>query len=396
MLIAALGHFSVDFFAGLLPVLMAQLSVSFGLSNREVGFAVVAYTFTSSLSQPLFGYLGDRFGGRLVAGAGISWIAAWMVVAGFAQNYYILLASLLLAGLGSGAFHPQGAVYAARNTKKGSGISIFFVGGRLGFTAGPLVGGIVLAAAGPSAMIFPSVFGLLIALAVWYFLPAHGTSQARGATATTGSSFHLLAQVPVLALLGLTISQGLRSGVNDSYTAYLPKLYLDQGLTPAQYGLIASMFVAGSALGGLLGGFLVDRWNKKWVISGSMILAVPVMYAFSHAASDLRLALALLTGAILAVPFTPVMVIAQELLPRYPSFISGTTLSFLFACGALATALTGVLADTYGLPTILGLAALVLGVAFVFSLLVPTSIGASREPQPVVPPAVAPESDISA
>lgn len=393
LITAALGHFSVDFFAGLLPVLMAQLSVSFELSNKEVGFAVVAYTFTSSLSQPLFGYLGDRLGGRLVASAGMGWIAVWMAVAGFAPNYYILVASLLLAGLGSGAFHPQGAVYAARNAKKGSGISIFFVGGRLGFTAAPLLGSIAFATTGPSAMVFASIFGLLVALGIWYAFPSHGTTKNQGSATMSGSSFHLLAQVPMLAFLGLILSQGLRSGVNDSYTTYIPKLYLDQGLSPAQYGLIASMFVAGSSVGGLIGGFLADRWNKKWIISGSMILAVPIMYAFIHAESDWRLILALLTGTILSVPFTPIMVIAQELMPHYPSFISGVTLSFLFACGALATSLVGVLADSYGLANILSLATGILAVAFVFSLLIPSAMGALRHPQPASPAVLAVESD---
>ncbi len=390
---AALGHFSVDLFAGVLPVLMAQLSVSFGLSNKEVGFAVVAYTLTSSLSQPLFGYLGDRLGGRLVASGGLTWIAVWMAVAGFAPSYYLLVTSLLLAGLGSGAFHPQGAVYAARKAKKGSGLSIFFVGGQLGFAVSPLLGSMLFASVGPSGIVFLSVFGLAVAFGIWRFFPSYGTTRSQGAATMTRASFHLLSQVPVIAFLGLIVSQGLRSGVSDSYATYLPKLYLDRGLTPTQYGLIASTFLAGSSLGGLLGGFLADRWNKKWIISGSMILAVPIMYAFIHTGSDLRLALALLTGTVLSVPFTSVMLIAQELMPHYPSFISGVTLSFLFACGALSTSLVGVLADTYGLPNILSLAALVLGIGFIFSLLIPSSMGVSREPQSAVAATLASEPD---
>ena len=389
---AVLGHFSVDLFGGLLPVLMAQLSVIYGLSNKEIGFAVVAYTLTSALSQPLFGHVGDRVGGRLVAAVGVGWIAVWMAVAGFAPNYYILVASLLLAGLGSGAYHPQGAVTAASKTKKGSGISIFFVGGRLGFTVAPLLGGVMFATLGPSAMGLASIFGLVVALGIWQSFPAHVAEKVRDDASP--SSVHLLSQIPMLALIGFVVSQALRGGVNESYSTYLPKLYLDQGLTPSQYGLLASTYIAGSSIGGLLGGFLADRWNKKWIISGGMFLSVPAMYAFIHSGPETRLILALLTGTLLAIPFTSVILIAQGWMPNRPSFITGIAFSFFFLSGALATSLTGILADTYGLAEVMGAAAGILAIAFVFSLLLPSRIGSASRVQ-VAPANIPAESDVS-
>jgi FSR family fosmidomycin resistance protein-like MFS transporter len=373
---------------------MAQLSVTFGYSYKEIGFAVVSYTVASAVSQPLFGYVGDRWGGRLVATAGIVWIAFWMAVAGFAPNYYILVASLTLAGLGSGAYHPQGAVSAATKAKKGSGTSIFFMGGRLGFTAAPLLGGLMFARLGPSAMGFASILGLVVALGVWQSFPTKFAAQKKASGGSAVSSVNWLAQVPLIALVGFVISQGLRSGVNEMYTTYLPKLYLDRGFSPSQYGLLASIYVAGSSIGGLLGGILADRWSKKWIISGSMILAAPVMYIFIHSGSETRLVLALLTGTLLAIPFTPALLIAQELLPERPSFITGVTMSFFFIMNAIGTSLTGVLADAYGLALVMSFAALTLSVAFVFSLLIPSELAAAPTAQPVPVP-VPVESDLS-
>lgn len=393
--VAALGHFSVDLFGGLLPVLMAQLSVIYGLSNKEIGFAVVAYTLSSALSQPLFGHVGDRVGGRLVATVGIVWIAVWMAVAGFAPNYYLLIASLMLAGLGSGAYHPQGAVSAAGKTKKGSGFSIFFVGGRLGFTVAPLLGGVMFATLGPSAMGLASIFGLVIALCVWQSFPAHVTGKTKGGSTST-SSVHLLSHIPMLALVGFVVSQALRGGINESYSTYLPKLGLDQGLTPSQYGLLASAYMGGSSIGGLIGGFLADRWNKKLVISGSMLLAVPIMYTFIHSGPETRLILALLTGTLLAIPFTPVILIVQGLMPNRPSFITGVAFSFFFIAGALATALTGILADVYGLAEVMGAAAGILAIAFALSLLLPSRLGSTPRVQARATSANIPaESDVS-
>lgn len=328
-----------------------------------------------------------------MASLGIGWIALWMTVAGFAPNYPILITSLLLGGLGSGAFHPQGAVYAARNTRRGTGTSVFFVGGRLGFTVAPFMGGVLFATIGPPAMIFASLFGVLVALGIWFSFP----DDARTTTQTSGDSFRsslgLLAQVPIMALVGFIVSQALRSGVDESYLAYMPKLFLDKGLSPVQYGLVSSAYVAGSSMGGLIGGFLADRYNKKRIISTCLILSAPVMYAFIHAEPDTRLILAALTGLLLAIPFTPVVLLAQELMPDRLTFITGITMSFLFICGALATSLVGVFADSYGLSSILGLAAGILAVAAVFSLLIPSSLGTAPLSRPVPVP-VSVESDI--
>ena len=392
---AAIGHFSADFFAGLLPILMAQLSVTLGLSNAEIGFAVVSYTFSSALSQPLFGHLGDRIGGRLVAALGLAWIAIWMAIAGFAPNYYLLVASFILAGLGSGAFHPQGAVGAASKSKKGRGTSIFFFGGRLGFTAAPLLGGVMFATLGPSAMGLASIFGLIVAFGVWKTFPGRNPVAHEKAAETSLSTVQLLAQVPLLALIGFVISQGLRSGTNEIYTTFLPKLYLDMGLAPIQYGLLASIFVAGSSIGSLAGGFLADRWNNKWITSCSLLLAIPVMFAFVHSTPSTRLPLAFVTGALLSTAFTPAILIAQEILPHRLSFITGLTMSFLFICNALATALTGVLADTYGLAQVMATATTLLAIAFVGSLLVPARMCAVSTAK-AAPQGVPSESDVPA
>ena len=59
-----MGHFTVDMFGGLMPVLYAIMADEFDLSNADIGLIALAYTAASSLSQPLLGYLADRFGSR--------------------------------------------------------------------------------------------------------------------------------------------------------------------------------------------------------------------------------------------------------------------------------------------------------------------------------------------
>src|SRR5919201_928278 len=62
-----------------------------------------------SLSQPLFGWLADRFGTRFT-GLALAWTALTFSTLGFAPSFPALVAMAAAAGLGSGAFHPFGAL----------------------------------------------------------------------------------------------------------------------------------------------------------------------------------------------------------------------------------------------------------------------------------------------
>jgi FSR family fosmidomycin resistance protein-like MFS transporter len=371
LLVAILGHFNVDLFASLVPIFLAQLSRSFHLSNTQIGFGVLAYTMTAALSQPGFGYLADHLGGRLVATCGIVWISVWMAVAGFAPNYYALVAALMLAGLGSGAYHPQGAVHAAVSsaTKKGSGTSIFFLGGSIGFAVGPLLGSAMFSSLGPSSIGLVSFLGIPVALAIWQSFPVHQPDRSKP-LAVSGPTAHWLSQVSILVLAGFVISQGLRAAVMDSYTAYVPKYYLDQGLAPSQYGLLTSLFLAGASLGGLLGGFLADRLNKKFIITTALALSVPVLYGFLHSGPNSRLIFVPLLGLLLSAPFTPALLIAQGFVPNRLPFITGLAMSYLFICGGIGTSLTGVFADRFGLYQVMSVSLVLLIIATLASLLI--------------------------
>ena len=67
----------------------------------------MAYALMGSLSQPFFGVLADRFGGRWLGAVGLLWTAVFYYAATFSQNYFTLISLMTVASLGSGAFHPQ-------------------------------------------------------------------------------------------------------------------------------------------------------------------------------------------------------------------------------------------------------------------------------------------------
>src|SRR5262249_23234789 len=101
------GHFAVDVLNSTGPVLLAVLAVPLGLSCGRIGLALTLYPLTGSLSQPICGWLADRFRGRpaALAGAGVAWMILCYSAVAIARSWALLLPFFLLASLGSGLFH---------------------------------------------------------------------------------------------------------------------------------------------------------------------------------------------------------------------------------------------------------------------------------------------------
>src|SRR5215204_4972057 len=113
LLTLMLGHFTNDLMGGVLPMLYPDFKERFNLDNAAVGGITLAYSSASSLSQPLFGYISDRFGRRWFVPIPLVWGACFISLLGFADSFRVILILAALAGIGSGAYHPLGASNAA-------------------------------------------------------------------------------------------------------------------------------------------------------------------------------------------------------------------------------------------------------------------------------------------
>jgi FSR family fosmidomycin resistance protein-like MFS transporter len=103
------------------------------------GVILMAASFTSSLIQPLFGFLTDKQEkpillpfGCLCAGIGFSFIT-------LAPNYTLVLALVVISGLGIASYHPEGykTAHFFTGERRVTGMAIFSVGGNVGFALVP-------------------------------------------------------------------------------------------------------------------------------------------------------------------------------------------------------------------------------------------------------------------
>ena len=130
---------------------------------------------------------------------------------------------------------------------------------------------------------------------------------------------------------------------------FLPKLFYDRGYDPGAYGIVTTVFMGGTAIGGLIGGFMSDRWGRRRIIQLSLLAAVIPMYYYPVAQGLAVYILVFLAGFFNGGSHAVIVVIAQSLLPNRRALASGLTMGFMFASGALGSYLIGLAADYYSL-----------------------------------------------
>jgi MFS transporter, FSR family, fosmidomycin resistance protein len=353
LLAAALGHFSVDMYSGMLPMILLALTDPLGLTYSQIGLVSMAFTITQSLSQPFFGWIGDRRSNRLMAFLGVAAIAITVGFMRFADSFGVLMTLAPIAGLGSGAFHPQGAVLAAETPpeQRGSAMSIYMTGGSSGYALGPLVGSAIFALAGTYMPEMIALVGLTKAAVVfWALAEQHSARASRTAPILTTTK---RAATSLIITLSLVIF--FRSWIQTSINTFVPQALKAQGNTNEFAGNVLFSILLPTAIGGLIGGTLSDRIGRRRVLIFTTVLAAPTLFGLLNASGPMVYVWGVLLGATLGASSPVTLVMAQALFPRGMGLMSGLVLGFTFIAGAIGVAANGILADHVGLlPTMLG------------------------------------------
>jgi MFS family permease len=327
------------------------------------------------MTQPIFGWLTDRLGPRWLASGGLLWMMAFYTLAIFLPGKNSLI-FLVIASLGSAALHPAGAMQATLRGRthfegrETTAASFFFMFGQMGFFFGPIIAGPLLGMFGLYGLLIPVGLCLPIALnAGWQLRNARSvqTTEEKGSLQLR----HGIGFIIVLAIIAV-----LQAWAQQNMMTFLPKYLKDLGQSPATYGLLAGMFMGGSALGNILGGQLADRFGKRRVVGTMLTLASIPLYLISLLGLSPWLYVVIpLSGVLTGSVQSIVVVMAQGTIKGGMALASGLIMGIMFSAGAFGTLLSGPLADSSGFPIVFQLTSgLVLVAALVTTLLKRTEV----------------------
>lgn len=365
-----LGHFTVDMYVGILPVLYPLLTDKFDLNLKTVGLVSLAYSGASSLSQPIFGWIADRRGTRLI-GLALMWTAVTFAVVGFAPTFEALVILAALSGLGSGLYHPFGALNARAVIEEGdrnTSMSIYVTGGTLGVASGPLIGAAIthfFGLRGTAVMVLPGTI-----IAVWMLFEMR-TIAPRVARQTQAERL-AAPPVPVKELSIVIAMMMLRAWTISGMQAFVPIWYKDLGYGPLFYSSLVTLILVATALGTVGSGTLADRRGRRFPLIASSFLSVPTILLFAQFPGWPAFVIGPLVGFLAASTLPLLLVIAQELMAGRAGVASGLILGLGFATSAIGVPITGAVADAVGLQDAMRFQALIGLASFGLAWLLPT------------------------
>jgi MFS transporter, FSR family, fosmidomycin resistance protein len=310
------------------------------------------------------------------------WSASMVGLAGLSPSYGFLLFAATMAGLGSGAYHPQGASNAAAvagDLQRNTAMSIYTVGGTSGYSLGPLLGALVFAAFGTGGTLAIAPFGYVIAFMMLRQLRTHGLGLVQHETSQRDArrSIDWRPLAPVM-LIVMT-----RSWVFLSVVSFIPLWFRDQGYGPPFYSTLTALVIAGGAVGTMAGGILADRVGERVVIGVSLLVSVPFLVLFALYPGPLSIVFGPLFGFFADMSISVTLVIAQRLLPGRVGVASGVILGMGFVTGGIGVPVTGAIADAIGTGPAMLVTSTLLGVAAALATLIPQR--AMRNPRSLAP-----------
>jgi MFS transporter, FSR family, fosmidomycin resistance protein len=366
----AVGHLTVDTIQGSLPALLPFLKATFALSYAAAGTVMLMATVTSSVIQPLFGYLADRSARRWILPASVALAGIGLALTGFTRSYPVLLGVVVLMGLGVAAWHPEGYRTASNvaGDKKATGISWFSLGGNVGIALGPPVITLLVTTfglAGSLGLLIPAGLVALLLMAALPVLSAPARPRAAAAAAPEARN-----RPGAMAILIVVVM--LRSWTQLGFTTFVPFYYVDHlKADPRIVGPLLFVFLGAGALGTIAAGPVADRFGARPFMVWACLLAAPLTVGFLLTRGALAFVMLGAVGFTLISTFTVSIVLGQAYLPRHLGMASGMIVGFAIGTGGLGVAALGGLADRWGLPLALWVTALMPVGGFAASLFLP-------------------------
>jgi FSR family fosmidomycin resistance protein-like MFS transporter len=367
------GHLAVDFAGGAIPALLPFFKDRFGLSYTLAAVLVLASSVSSSVIQPLFGFWSDRRGAIWLLSAGVAVAGVGIALAAASPAYGLVVLCVVISGLGTAAYHPEGSKFAAYASGDGraSGMSLFSVGGNIGYALGALVTTPIVIALGLTGGLLLMIPGLVVAgmllRLVPYLLTLEPGEADRSAAGASAERERPGAMVLLLVIVAL------RSVAWFGLLTFVPLWEQSLGNSKSYGSHLLSLMLVTGAIGTLLAGPAADRIGRRPVLLASNVVVPPAILVFVLV-GGVPGALALcVVGPAVVGTFGVTMVMSQEYLPRHIGMASGLSIGLSIGLGGIAAVILGAVADSVDLETAFYVCAAAPVLGAVLTVLLPSS-----------------------
>ncbi|UTH73552.1 MFS transporter [Chromobacterium sp. IIBBL 290-4] len=365
LLAASAAHAVHDGLTDLVYVLLPVWQAQFAISYAVVGLLRGAYAGMMAGFQLLAGRLSRRFGRKRMLIGGTSLAGLAYLLAGQAGGLAVLIAALMLGGLGASTQHPLASSLVADSHAAGEAkqaLAQYNFAGDIGKMLIPAAVGLSLSVVGWRVSVsLAGAMGLMAAALLWRLVPEqlNAPAQSKGASKTQAGSGS------ASGLRALLATGVIDSAVRMGFLTFLPFILKAKGAGSAGIGLALSLLFVGGAFGKLFCGYLGSRFGMmKTVWATESLTSLMIGLTLALPLGGALAALPLLGLALNGTSSVLYGAVADLAAPgrreqAFALFYTGT-----IGGGALSPVLFGRLGDAFGVPA----AALALAVILLLTL----------------------------
>ncbi len=374
------AHLFNDFYAGFLIPLLSYFQTTLHLTITQVSVLPTVLAVFGSVLQPVFGFLGDRFNKKhFFVVSGVLCSAVFLSSICFAPNFIVLVLMLMIGASGVAAFHPNGVATVAGLSQNRSTfqMSIFLMVGCIGLAGAPFVITLIVSLHGFGKLWLLSLPGVILALILIKILPGIPVSKSNASL----SGLKVLFARTSRPLWIMFLIMFTRSIVITSFMSFMSILFTEKGISMQKSGIAISIFLISGSIGGLIGGYLADRINRKIVIVCSSIFACPLLLWFLDSSGTLSIVLLGVSGMVIFAASAINILIVQRLCPPdMSSSVSGISMGLVWGSAGLMLPIIGYIADHYSMETSLVIVACLAPIAGLLVFLLPDINNPTQQP----------------
>jgi FSR family fosmidomycin resistance protein-like MFS transporter len=347
-------HLLNDSIQAVIPAIFPILHQTLHLSFAQLGMIAFANNITASLMQPLVGWYTDKRPMPYLLPVGMLCTLVGMLVLAFAGAFAMIIPAVMLVGLGSAIFHPEGSriVSLSAGTRVGFAQSVFQASGNAGNALAPMLTLLIFLPLGQmGALWFVGIATLaaggLFVLAQWYdgnlSRLQHRVSKVIHRTKEQTQRV----QIALAALIGLTFARSaFIAGIGNFYALFQINHF---GLQLPAAQMHTFLFLAAGTVGTIFGGTLADHYGKRRMLMVSMLGCGALSWAMPFVSGTVAYPVLALAGFCIAAGFPIALLYSLELMPGKTGTISGLMFGLAFGMGAVGSVLLGSLADIVGI-----------------------------------------------
>lgn len=339
-----------SFIIGMIPILAVKL----GLSLFLIGILTSVNFISASLSQPVFGFLSDKYGIRYFLILGPLIASVFISLLGIAPAYWVILICLFLGNLGVAAIHPPTAAIANLfgGRRKGLANSLVSFGGALGFSFGSVFIIFIIERFGMMFTPIAAIPGLVTAAVLMKFAPDITVSNSANYTAGFLNRLKKVEKPRMALLIMIIFISYCREVMNMALLTFMPLYFTGRGIKLIDFGYIFMAFIIIGGIGGLIAGYYSDRIHKRFlVIQVLLFISIPAVFAIFMVPVNISIIFFILAGlfSISTLPLCTRM--AQDIFPGNVSLASSLSIGAAAGSAALTFILIGKIADIAGMVT---------------------------------------------